>query len=67
MTILNADNKPTESEWIANVVGGIAEFSLTADQVKIGRSPTRSQALSAALRQRLLRSLMVIRTNLHSQ
>lgn len=37
LTILNADNKPTESTWIANVVGGIATFNLTVDQVKIGR------------------------------
>lgn len=37
LTILDADNKPTADTWTADVVSGIAEFKLTAEQVKIGR------------------------------
>ncbi|MFB9275525.1 endo-1,4-beta-xylanase [Cohnella cellulosilytica] len=37
LTILDADNKPTEASWTADVAGGIAVFDLTEQQVKVGR------------------------------
>jgi|GEM_PF-1325882 len=37
LTILDADNKPTDDTWTASVEDGIAEFALTGQQVKIGR------------------------------
>jgi|GEM_PF-283488 len=37
LTILDADNKPTDFTWTANVVSGTAVFNLKAEQVKIGR------------------------------
>ncbi len=37
LTILDADNKPTEAVWTADVVNGTAVLNLTAKQVKIGR------------------------------
>ncbi|NIK77076.1 hypothetical protein FHS15_002201 [Paenibacillus castaneae] len=37
LTILDANNKPTESTWTADVVNGTAVFNLTDEQVKIGR------------------------------
>lgn len=37
LTILDANNKPTEDTWTADVVNGTAVFNLTDKQVKIGR------------------------------